>query len=164
MAGGGAPIPQKGGKKSVDFAVNLIPSIDLLSVLIAFLLITAVWTQIARVDTDQAISKSPDSSPRPPQQESRVDILLTSDEVVVKLSEGGPARRFQRGAGDRLLKEVRGALRGAHERSVEAPKVMLAAEDGVAFKRLVEVMDVCLDVGLSRITVATPSALGDGVL
>ena len=37
----------KGGKKALDAELNLIPFIDLLSCCIAFLLITAVWTQIA---------------------------------------------------------------------------------------------------------------------
>jgi biopolymer transport protein ExbD len=45
MAGGGAPQPTSGsGKKSVDFQLNMIPFIDLLSVLISFLLMTFVWT------------------------------------------------------------------------------------------------------------------------
>jgi biopolymer transport protein ExbD len=51
MAGGGAPQPTSaGGKKSVDFQINLIPMIDLLSVLISFLLMTFVWTQIVKID------------------------------------------------------------------------------------------------------------------
>lgn len=43
MAGGGAPVPEGGsGKKSVDFQLNMVPFIDLLSVLISFLLMTSV--------------------------------------------------------------------------------------------------------------------------
>ena len=54
MAGGGAPVPEGGGgKKPVDFQINLIPCIDLLSVLISFLLMTSVWTQIAKIDVKQ---------------------------------------------------------------------------------------------------------------
>src|SRR5256714_14860791 len=52
--GGAAPTPSgKGGKKPVDAAINLIPFIDLLSCCISFLLITAVWTQLARMDVAQ---------------------------------------------------------------------------------------------------------------
>ena len=60
MAGGGSPTPSKGGKKNVDFTVNLVPTIDLLSVLIAFLLITAVWTQLARINAQQVLPKTSD--------------------------------------------------------------------------------------------------------
>ena len=49
--GGAAPTPTgKGGKKPLDAAMNLIPFIDLLSCCISFLLITAVWTQMARMN------------------------------------------------------------------------------------------------------------------
>ena len=52
--GGAAPTPTgKGGKKPLDAAINLVPFIDLLSCCISFLLITAVWTQLARMDVQQ---------------------------------------------------------------------------------------------------------------
>src|SRR4051794_21570699 len=40
-SGGGT----RGGKKPLDAVINLVPFIDLMAVTIAFLLITAVWTQ-----------------------------------------------------------------------------------------------------------------------
>src|SRR6184192_236292 len=40
----------KAGKKPLDAAINLVPFIDLLSCCIAFLLITAVWSQVATLD------------------------------------------------------------------------------------------------------------------
>src|SRR3954466_13891391 len=52
--GGAAPTPSgKGGKKALDASINLVPFIDLLSCCISFLLITAVWTQLARMDVSQ---------------------------------------------------------------------------------------------------------------
>jgi len=52
--GGAAPTPSgKGGKKPLDASINLVPFIDLLSCCISFLLITAVWTQLARMDVTQ---------------------------------------------------------------------------------------------------------------
>lgn len=42
-------------KKDLDFELNLIPFIDLLSVCICFLLLTAVWVQIGSMDVKQAI-------------------------------------------------------------------------------------------------------------
>ena len=52
--GGAAPTPSgKGGKKPLDASLNLVPFIDLLSCCISFLLITAVWTQLARMDVQQ---------------------------------------------------------------------------------------------------------------
>jgi len=42
-------------KKNLDFEVNLIPFIDLLSVSICFLLITAVWLNVGSLNVKQAV-------------------------------------------------------------------------------------------------------------
>lgn len=42
-------------KKHLDFEINLIPCIDLLSVCICFLLLTAVWLNIGSMNVKQAI-------------------------------------------------------------------------------------------------------------
>ena len=41
--------------KHLDFEINLIPCIDLLSVCICFLLLTAVWMQVGSLNVKQAI-------------------------------------------------------------------------------------------------------------
>lgn len=43
------------GKKNLDFELNLIPFIDLLSVCICFLLLTAVWIQVGSMEVKQAV-------------------------------------------------------------------------------------------------------------
>lgn len=42
-------------RKHLDFEINLIPCIDLLSVCICFLLLTAVWLQVGSLNVKQAI-------------------------------------------------------------------------------------------------------------
>jgi biopolymer transport protein TolR len=42
-------------KKHLDFEINLIPCIDLLSVCICFLLLTAVWLNVGSMNVKQAI-------------------------------------------------------------------------------------------------------------
>jgi biopolymer transport protein ExbD len=41
--------------KHLDFEINLIPCIDLLSVCICFLLLTAVWMQVGSMNVKQAV-------------------------------------------------------------------------------------------------------------
>lgn len=45
----------KGGKKTIEVDLNLIPFIDMLSACLSFLLLTAVWTYVGTVDTTQAL-------------------------------------------------------------------------------------------------------------
>lgn len=42
-------------KKDLNFEINILPVLDILSVLICFLLLTAVWVQVGTLDTRQAI-------------------------------------------------------------------------------------------------------------
>ncbi|MBY0385641.1 biopolymer transporter ExbD, partial [bacterium] len=55
------------GKKHLDFEINLIPFIDLLSACICFLLLTAVWVQVGTLDVKQAVGGQPASeTPKKP--------------------------------------------------------------------------------------------------
>ncbi len=42
-------------KKDGNFEINILPLLDILSVLICFLLLTAVWIQVNAISTQQAI-------------------------------------------------------------------------------------------------------------
>jgi biopolymer transport protein ExbD len=42
-------------KKELDFEINILPILDILSVLICFLLLTAVWVQVGALSTQQAV-------------------------------------------------------------------------------------------------------------
>ncbi|MES2856700.1 MAG: biopolymer transporter ExbD [Bdellovibrionota bacterium] len=46
-------------RKELDFEINLIPFIDLLSTCICFLLLTAVWINVASIDVKQAVGGQP---------------------------------------------------------------------------------------------------------
>jgi biopolymer transport protein ExbD len=48
-----------GGKKSLNHDIPLIPFIDFLLCLVAFLLVTAVWSQMARIDADAKVPGPP---------------------------------------------------------------------------------------------------------
>ena len=54
VGGGG-----KGGRRSLDSEINMIPFIDLLMVTISFLLITAVWSHMARINADAQVPGPP---------------------------------------------------------------------------------------------------------
>jgi len=54
-------------KKSFDVELNLVPFIDLLSVCICFLLLTAVWMQFGTFNTSQAMgTQGADTKKNPP--------------------------------------------------------------------------------------------------
>lgn len=55
MAGGGAPTLSSGRRRSLDGEINLVPFIDLLSMCICFLLMTAIWIEIGSIQLHQML-------------------------------------------------------------------------------------------------------------
>jgi biopolymer transport protein ExbD len=141
----------------LDFVVNLVPMIDLLSVLISFLLITAVWTELARINTDNVMDKS-DVKPKQEQQEERKDLKILLDDkggVQMRFTGEEPVRVER---GDDLMGRFREKITELKKRAKENQKVIVAAEDKVQYELLIQVMDICLDVGLKALSVGDPSA------
>ena len=55
MAGVTVEAGGKGGRRALDSELNMIPMIDLLMVTISFLLITAVWVRMSRVEANAQV-------------------------------------------------------------------------------------------------------------
>lgn len=84
MAGVNVDGGGKGGRRSLDTEINMIPMIDLLMVTISFLLITAVWVQSSRIDASANVPGTPvdvppctDASGAPCKPEARLHVQST---------------------------------------------------------------------------------------
>jgi biopolymer transport protein ExbD len=86
VGGGGG-----GKRKSVDSEINMIPMIDLLMVTISFLLITAVWTHMARINADAQVPgpPRPDVEQVPTQPEKQLHIEMRDDDKFVLIWKQG---------------------------------------------------------------------------
>lgn len=67
-----------GGRRSLDSEINMIPMIDLLMVTISFLLITAVWTHMARINANAQV-------PGPPRPDVEVDRVEPEKQLHVEM-------------------------------------------------------------------------------
>lgn len=158
MAGGGGPAPAKGGKKSVDFNVNLVPTIDLLSVLISFLLITAVWTQLARINASQVLPKTQNQPPPPPdekEKDKKLYVFVTPDDISVNYTEEAPTV-FKKTEDTLPIKLFREGIGEFAKRAKEPRKeqiVVVAPTDGTEYRTVIEVMDVLLDNSLTGMSI-----------
>src|SRR3954465_12980085 len=68
----------KGGKKSVNADLNLVPYIDLLTCMVSFLLITAVWSQLARLEAHQK-GQGQAGEDTPPEKQLKL-VVVVNDE------------------------------------------------------------------------------------
>lgn len=153
--GGGAPVPSGGGgKKTVDFQLNLIPCIDLLSVLISFLLMTSVWTQIARIDVKQQPNLPAEDTPPPPDEERLNLTLLIKGTGYTVMKKGAVVKEIEK-KGDAYdaatLNEVLKQLSAEHPDNHD---VTVTSEDKVPYQELITVMDMCLQYKLEGISVS----------
>jgi len=149
-----------GGGGVADANLNLVPFIDLLSCLICFLLISAVWTQMARIDVDQALPRASSNPKEKPQQDDKINVLIAKDAYLVNISKQEPKRipklgsftLDRSGANEEFTKYDRATLRKTIEEYVEkigkgaTTKVVVAARDDTSYIHLIGALDVVLGV------------------
>ena len=148
----------KGGKKSLDAELNLIPFIDLLIVNICFLLITAVWVQMARIKVSQKGkgSQSEKVDEQPEAMKVRV-VVLVGDEGYV-LTAGGERLVIPKQGLAYDTEKLGKQLREIKARLPEKEDITVAAEDGIKYKHLIRAMDVALAQHFSQIQVSDAGA------
>ncbi len=159
MGGGG--MPEEGGgkkkKKSLDAVINVVPAIDLLSCCITFLLYTAVWTQISRLQVQQMGMGAPE--PQEEQQKSQVVTLLVGERGFNISSSSGTSvdiPNLGRGTDGTVQYDMKGLgdqLKRLKADSPDQSAITVSAEDTVPYGNLVQVIDACMGAGLPTISV-----------
>src|SRR5258708_4126051 len=153
--GGAAPTPTgKGGKKPLDAAINLVPFIDLLSCCISFLLITAVWTQLARMDVQQKGQGAAGSTDeKPPENQVNLTLFIDKDGYIFQKSTGESTPIPMKGD-DYDYAKLSEILQKAKTDYPEKNDLAVKADDAVIYQKIIKTMDVALtahfpDIGLS---------------
>ena len=144
-----------GGKGSVNVELNIVPFIDLMSCLTAFLLVTAVWVNIANVQ-NEPVTSGPSNVPVTEHQ--RLTVLLQQDQILVQSLPSGDARQVPAFDWPKLEE----ALRAFHSAD-DVPTVEVAAESTsahpIAYQQLVAAMDTVVRAGYPHVGVADPMNL-----
>lgn len=151
-----AHIESGGSGKRTNMELNLVPFIDLMSVLITFLLITAVWTQVSMIQIGSSIysKKSGDNSvPLTPDVDKvvRVDIRQDGYFVTVGKQTHLIARQGEIFDTNSLLE----MLKKAKTLFPEKVDAMVAMDDKLQFDHLINGMDVVLKAGFPKISVSS---------
>ena len=141
-----------GGKKSANAELNLVPYIDLLSTLICFLLITAVWQQISSLPASgQAPSDSPSTSlPDPDRVELAVHVFTDRIEMVA----GKQKQIFPLQNQNINETQIQGTLIQWKATWPERKDVTIHSDSKAPYKFLIQMMDLLIqnkfeDVGVN---------------
>lgn len=151
-----AHVEESNGKQSSVVELNLVPFIDLMSVCIIFLLITAVWTQVSMIQLGSSIySNQTEDKPvvPPPFAEVvlRVDVLpegfrlnIGKDRMLIPKLED----KYDKGT---LLEQ----LKMVKQKYPEKVDGVTSVRDNVKYKHLVAAMDAFITAGFPQVSITT---------
>jgi biopolymer transport protein TolR len=160
----GGAMPEQGGghggkkKKSLDANINVVPAIDLLSCCISFLLFTAVWTQISRLQVQQLGTGAP-AEPAQLEPQKALAVMLSVGERGMSLVVGEATfeiptlGRTAEGTVTQDLKSLAVRLKALKGNYPDQASIIVSAEDTVPYGDLVHVIDACMAAGLPQISV-----------
>lgn len=148
------------GKRSSNFEVNLVPFIDLMSVLITFLLITAVWTQVSMIKLGSSLHSKKNTE--------EVDKTPPNSDIPLRLDVKDAGHRLIIGS---KTVEVPKKSNGDYDRETLVARLMeikqiypdkvdavVTVEEHLKYDFMIQGMDALLEAGFPAISVATGGA------
>lgn len=147
----------KGGKKSVNADLNLVPYIDLLTCMVSFLLITAVWSQLARLEAHQK-GQGQAGEETPPQVQDKIMIVVNDSgfSLIVGQDQSPIPKKGTDYDFERLAEE----LKKAKDTHPDKNDVQVASEDQIKFNTLVRTMDTALSARFPDISLIDAGGAG----
>jgi biopolymer transport protein ExbD len=153
-AGGG-----HGGKKSVDHSIPLVPFIDLLLCCVMFLLVTAVWNQLARLNANQQQPGQPQMD-TPPPEEPQIKLILQVQKTGFVLATTAGERTEIPKSGDTYdVEELVKKLKERRELEPNKKDITVAPEDGVLYVDVVKAMDTVVGQGYEAMSLSDGATL-----
>ncbi len=145
-----------GKKGSVNVHLNIVPFIDLMSCLTAFLLVTAVWSNLSQIPIEpQGISRIPDDEDTK-SEIVKASVLVGDSEIWVGLSRVNDFRRIEKTGPEHDWEALRQTL-VAHKKSsyfIDRTDIEIAADDNVTYSNLITAMDTAIAAGFDDVGLA----------
>jgi biopolymer transport protein ExbD len=147
----------KSGKKELNAELNLVPYIDLLTCMVAFLLITAVWTQLARLQAQQK-GQGQAGEETPPELQVKVVVMVNQEgfNLVVGQDQTPIPKKGAEYDFERLAAELKKAKDGHPDKN----DAQVASEDTIKFDVLIRAMDTAIQARFPDISLIDSGAAG----
>jgi len=151
-----AHVDEGGDGRRATVDLNIVPFIDLMSVCIIFLLITAVWTQVSMIQLGSSIygKKTAQEVAKPPPRAEipfRLDVRNDGYRIVIGRQSSSIAKLNGAYNTDALLTE----LKKVKELYPEKVDAVITVLDELPYESLIDGMDALLSAGFPEISVAT---------
>ena len=147
-----------GGKKSVDSEIPLVPFIDLLLCCVMFLLVTAVWNQLAKLNANQ--QQPGQQAPNEPPPEEKVKVILQVQASGFVLASTAGDRIEVPKTGDQYdMEGLREKLQERKRLDPNRKDLVVAPDDGVRYEDVVASMDMVVGEGFPDMSLSDGSTL-----
>ena len=131
----------KSGKKSLNADLNLVPYIDLLTCMVAFLLITAVWSQLARLEAHQK-GQGQAGEEVPPDKVVKLVVVVNGEGF--NLVAGDDQQPIPKRGDQYDFEKLGNELKKFKDTHADKTDIQVASEDTIKFETLVKAMDIAL--------------------
>ncbi len=148
-----------GGKKSVDHNIPLVPFIDLLLCCVMFLLVSAVWNQLARIDANQQQPGQPSMDSPPPEEPQIKLILQVQKSGFVLATTAGERTEIPKSGDSYDIEELTKKLKERRELEPNKKDITVAPEDGVLYVDVVKAMDTVVGEGYEAMSLSDGATL-----
>jgi biopolymer transport protein TolR len=147
----------KGHRKSLNADLNLVPYIDLLTCMVAFHLITAVWTQLARLSAAQK-GQGQAGEETPPELQLKIVVVVNQEGFNVVV--GQDQTPVPKKGADYDFERLGAELKKAKDAHPDKNDIQVASEDQVVFDTLIRTMDTALSSRFADISLVDTGAAG----
>lgn len=143
--------------RPVSVELNLVPFIDLMSVLITFLLITAVWTQVSMIQIGSSLYAKKDDTQEPPKLSPNADVALKVDVKLdgYVLTVGSQIISLPKVKGSYDHEGLMAQLQRVKQLYPEKIDGIVSMGDEIPYENLINTMDQFLVAGFPNISIAT---------
>jgi biopolymer transport protein ExbD len=162
-----AQIQEAGDRKGHNIELNIVPFIDLMSCLTAFLLVAAVWVGTAQLQVEPSgKARQGDEPPCGDDCPVKLSVLVDQDEIWIGLSRVNEFQRIARRADgthdfdelERRLKEHKGSAFFRDSTAIEVAAESTSASP-VRYQTLVSAMDIAVKAGFIDVGITDPDGL-----
>jgi biopolymer transport protein ExbD len=154
-----------GDKKSVNVELNIVPFIDLMSCLTAFLLVTAVWVNIAQINIQPKGKTRDTQNVQQDDEHVTLSVLIQADKIWVGLSRVNEFQEIDKKGTDQDWEKFETTLK-EHKASAffsDRTDLEIAAESTsaspVQYQDIIHAMDVAVKVGFVDVGLTDPAGL-----
>ena len=161
----GASVGTGDGKKSVNVDLNLVPFIDLMSCLTAFLLATAVWSKFAQINIQPKGNSRDTSAVVDPDEKLILSVLIQSEKIYVGVSRIDSFKEIPKKGDSHDWDSFNLAIVELKKSSNFADRTDLeiAAESSatgvVKYEDVVHAMDIAVQAGFIDVGLSDPAGL-----